>query len=132
MKAVVIDASAVVAVLFGAPPAREIARLLREAEGNVYAPHLLDVEVARVLRRHAAEHPEQEPRCREALLDLREMPVLRQPLEPFLERFWDLCRSIPVSDAAYLALAEYLEAPLLTCDIGLKRAGHDAEVVVVQ
>ncbi len=46
-----------------------------------------------------------------------------------LERIWELRHNVTASDAAYIALAEALEAPLVTCDARLTRStGHDARI----
>jgi predicted nucleic acid-binding protein len=127
---IVVDASAVVTVLLRAPAAERIVERLRSARGSIHAPYLIDLEVAQILRRHAAAHPDQVDRCRQALLDLREMPVFRYSQDVLFDRIWELRQSFTVSDASYLALAEFLAAPLLTCDERLKTSGHKAEVVV--
>jgi len=128
---VVVDASAVLALLLQAPLAGEIAERCREVRGNIHAPHLLDVEVAQVLERHAEAHPDQAERCHQALEDLREMPVFRASHEFHFDRVWKLRQNFTVSEASYLALAEFLEAPLLTCDGRFGRAGHEAKIEFV-
>ena len=71
-------------------------------------------------------------RAREALQDLADFPLIRFSHEPFLERMWELRHSLSAYDAAYIALAEALNAPLVTCDARLARAhGHGARVEVL-
>ena len=68
---------------------------------------------------------------REALADLAGLDIARYPHDPLLPRVWELRTSVTAYDAVYLALAELLEAPLLTLDRRLARArGHGARVEV--
>jgi predicted nucleic acid-binding protein len=61
------------------------------------------------------------------------MPLVRHPHWPFLDRIWELRCNVTVCDAAYVALAEALDAPLLTCDRALARApGHRAVVELIE
>ena len=61
-------------------------------------------------------------RARDALLDLDALPVVRYAHEPLLGRAWELRNALSIPDAVYVALAEALEAPLVTCDGRLARA----------
>jgi predicted nucleic acid-binding protein len=55
----------------------------------------------------------------------------RYPHDVLLPRIWELRQNVTAYDAAYLALAEVLVAPLVTCDSRLSSApGHTAEVIV--
>ncbi|QTX05353.1 type II toxin-antitoxin system VapC family toxin [Agromyces archimandritae] len=107
---VVADCSAVVQWLtgHGAPPEEPIA-----------APALLDYEVASVLRRLAAAGAVPPNEAREALERFRELEIDRHPADPFLERMWILRHRLTAYDAAYAALAEALDATLITDDRGL-------------
>jgi predicted nucleic acid-binding protein len=129
----VVDASAMVELLLGTPTGESCReRLLRDGE-DLCAPHLLDVEVAQVLRRYASMREITPDRGAEALADLAAMSVMRYPHGPLLERAWDLRDSASVYDAVYLALAEALDAPLVTCDARISHArGHRARVEVVR
>lgn len=128
----VADASAVLEMLLGTPVGKRCAdRMLRPAE-ILCAPHLVDVEVVQVLRRYAAARELSAQRGREALRDLLDLPLIRYPHEPFLERVWQLRNSLSAYDATYVALAEALEAPIVTCDGRLRRAhGHAATIEVI-
>jgi predicted nucleic acid-binding protein len=73
-------------------------------------------------------------RAEGALQDLVQLPVVRHPHEPWLERIWQLRGNLTAYDAAYVALAAGLGAALLTCDARLGRAplaGVTVEVVGV-
>ena len=103
------------------------------APGRVlHAPHLLDVEVAQVLRRLERAGAVGERRAGEALDDLRALRLVRHEHLPLLTRAWALRHNLSAYDALYVALAEGLGAPLLTLDRRLADApGHGAEVRVV-
>jgi predicted nucleic acid-binding protein len=129
---IVIDASVVVDLLLGAKAAVRIADRILVPGETLHAPHLLDVEVAQVLRRHLLAADLDGRRGALALADLVELPIHRHPHGVLLQRAWELKRSISANDAMYLALAEALAAPLLTRDARLARShGHRAVVEVL-
>ena len=98
----------------------------------MHAPHLLDVEVAQVLRRYALAGTFGADRGAEALEDLADFPIARYPHQPFLSRIWELRHNVTAYDAAYLALAEVLAAPLVTRDAKLaSTTGHQARIELV-
>jgi predicted nucleic acid-binding protein len=83
----------------------------------LHAAHLLDVEVAQVARRYAANGAIEPERGRTALVDLADFPIRRYPHEfLLLSRVWQLRNNLRTYDAVYDALAEALDAPLLTRD----------------
>ena len=129
---IVLDASAAVAVLLnlgtGATRIRE--RMRREDDG-LHVPHLFEIEVLNALRHRALRHGISEGRGLELLEDLTTMSVSRYPHTAMLPRIWELRGNVSAYDAAYIALAETLEAPLVTRDARLARApGIRAEVEV--
>jgi predicted nucleic acid-binding protein len=129
----VVDASAMVELLLGTSTGESCRERLLRDEEDLCAPHLLDVEVAQVLRRYASKREITPDRGAEALADLAVMSVMRYPHGPLLERAWDLRDSASVYEAVYLALAEALDAPLVTCDARISRTrGHRARVEVVR
>jgi predicted nucleic acid-binding protein len=106
--------------------------VLDEGE-TLHAPHLLDLQIAQVLRRYerAGDLPAQ--RAGQAFDDLRDMTIARYPHDFLLTRVWALRRNVTAYDAVYLALAEALGATLVTRDRALARVrGHDARVEVVR
>jgi predicted nucleic acid-binding protein len=128
----VVDASAVMELLLGTPLGRRCSERLLTSDEHLCAPHLLDVEVAQVLRRYAREGVLTPERGQEALRDLSDLPLARYPHEPFLGRIWELRDVLTAYDAAYVALAEALDVPLVTCDARIGRAsGHQARVETV-
>ena len=128
----VVDASAVIEALLRTPLGERCAERLLRPDDPLFAPHLLDVEVMQVLRRYARRGDLRDARGREALRDLVDFPLTRWPHEPLLERIWELRDSLSAYDAAYVALAEALDAPLVTCDARLARTrGHNARVEVL-
>ncbi len=96
---------------------------------TLHAPHLLDLEIAQVLRRYALGGGLTAGRVREALDDLADLRITRYPHDLFLPRVWELRHTVTAYDAVYLALAENLDATLVTRDRALARArGHRARV----
>lgn len=128
----VLDASAAIEwLLQTAVGARVKSRIFAEGE-TLHSSHLLDLEVAQVLRRFAADGQLPEVRARDALLDMAELPLVRYQHDSLLERIWSLRKNLTAYDAAYVALAEALDAPLITCDQRIAKApGHRAKVEVV-
>ena len=96
---------------------------------GLHVPHPADVEVTQVLRRyvHAGELDAADAAA--ALDDLRALDLNRHAHEPLLERVWALRRNLGAYEAVYVALAEALDAVLLTCDRRLARAPGVARVV---
>jgi predicted nucleic acid-binding protein len=128
---IVVDASALLEVLLRTRTGARIEERLLSGSQSLHAPHLLDVEVAQVLRRYAAAGELSPERSMEALTDLAHFPVHRYPHDVLLPRIWELRQNVTAYDAAYLALAESLEAPLVTCDGRLASAPlHTARVEV--
>jgi predicted nucleic acid-binding protein len=89
---------------------------------DLHAPHLLDVEIASALRRLVASRAMTAPRAVAALGDLASLGLDRYPHLPLMPRIWALRANLGAYDAAYAALAETLDCPLLTSDRGLATA----------
>jgi predicted nucleic acid-binding protein len=128
---IVADASAVLEVLLRTEAAARVeARLFSGA--TLHAPHLLDLEVAQVLRRYERSGELSPRRGAEALADFADLAIERYPHHLFLGRIWELRHNVTAYDASYIALAEALGASLVTRDARLGRVrGHTARVDVV-
>ena len=124
----VVDTSVVFAALV-APEAwpRLVSRLTDDAE--LFCPHLLDTELLHALRQAVARGEIGDDRATDVLTDLGELALVRYPHWPFSRRAWQLRHNLTPYDAMFVALAEVLEVPLLTCDARLaSSSGHDAQV----
>jgi predicted nucleic acid-binding protein len=129
---IVVDASALLEVLLNTPSGSAVARRLFAENETLHAPHLLDVEIAHALRRYARAGELDGVRGLQALEDLADFPLTRYPHDLFLPRIWELRHNMTAYDAAYVALAEGLAAPLLTRDAALpSAAGHHAQIELV-
>jgi len=129
---IVVDASALIEVLLRTPAAVAIEKRLFSPVETLHAPHLIDIEVAQVIRRYAAAGDIDGERGRMALIDLADFPLRRYPHVVLLPRVWTLRNNVTAYDAAYIALAEALDASLLTRDKRLAAAaGHHARVEVM-
>jgi predicted nucleic acid-binding protein len=128
---IVVDASAVLEILLRTERAKKVeARLFRKTE-SLCAPHLLDLEILQVLRRYSGKEMS-EDRAQLAILDFHDLPIARYAHDIFVWRIWQLRKSLTAYDAAYVALAEALEAPLLTCDARLASShGHSAQIQLI-
>jgi len=124
----VVDTTAVVEVIAGrTPPEHLVARLA--GDGDLHAPHLIDVEVLHVLRRLVQLGALSGDRAHEARMDFADLVVLRYPHAPLADRAWELRDNLTAYDAMFVALAEALGVPLVTCDAKLAAApAHGARV----
>ncbi len=126
---IVVDASALLEFLLQTPlGARVEARLFRDAD-ELHAPHLLDVEVVQVLRRLVRTGEISPIRGDEAIADLSDLDLHRHAHLDLLGRAWKLRDNLRAYNAVYVALAEAIEAPIVTCDGPLAKApGHRARI----
>ncbi|HEY6339597.1 MAG TPA: type II toxin-antitoxin system VapC family toxin [Candidatus Sulfotelmatobacter sp.] len=128
---IVLDASAAVDWLLHTPAGLRIERRIFSSSANesLHAPHLIDIEVAQVLRRLAREGTVSGARVAQAVQDLLDLRLTRYPHFVLLPRIWQLRNNLSAYDAAYIALAEQLKAPLITRDSGMTSApGHAAAI----
>ena len=122
MSLAVIDAS-VLAVFYAADDARHslVAERLKAGDA-LFAPAHLDAEIVSALRGLARRSQVLDHAVPSALTHLAGFPIRRMPLPPLLERMWELRHNVTAYDAAYIALAERLDAVLITCDARLATA----------
>lgn len=117
-----VDAS-VLTVFYAADDARRGEVVARLGLGDaLFAPAHLDAEVVSALRRLASRHPPLREVVPAALRHLAGFAIQRLPLAPLLARMWELRNNVTPYDAAYIAMAERLDAPLITCDGKLSAA----------
>ncbi len=129
---IVVAAAVVIELLLRTAAGRQLEDRVLLADETLHTPHLLDLEVTQVLRRYARAALLSVARGTEALRDLLDLPLHRYPHDLFLPRIWELGDNVTAYDAAYLALAESLDAPLLTRDARLGAAsGHRAVAKVL-
>ena len=122
----VVDASVVVHILT-TDERDDIFRLI--IAGETVAPHVLDLEVIRGVRRALNGKRLTEVEARAVIADLVTLPIERYPHAPLIGRIWELRRNVATYDAAYVALAEHFSAPLLTRDRRLvNSSGHTARI----
>jgi len=126
----VVDTSAVLAALIGQPRQSELSDRLA-SDGDLHAPHLIDIELLHALRRLTMKGQLSEDRAADARTDFGELSLVRYPHGNLADRIWELRHNLTAYDAAYIALSEILEVPLITCDAALASApGHTARVEV--
>jgi predicted nucleic acid-binding protein len=118
----VLDASAVLELLLGTKGGHVIANRIADPSVGLHVPHLLDVEVTQSLRRYVREGELTSSAALTAIQDLRSLDLERHSHEPLLDRVWALRENLTAYDAVYVALAEALDATLITCDARLARA----------
>ena len=124
---IVIDASAMIQVLVGRDPDPA---LLDGVAGDLAAPHILDVEVLSALRGMVLGGVLPLEAAESARRSYADLVIDRYEAALLADRVWALRNQYTSYDAMYLALAEGLGAPLVTCDRKLDAGGHHAEVVV--
>lgn len=132
---IVLDASAAVDVLLNFQPnAQRVRERIKEEDSgdlreNLHVPHLFGVEVLHALRRLALTGQVSETKSSRAVNAMLKMRLARYPHEPFVGRIWELKENISAYDAAYVALAEALDTPLVTTDRRLAQTSeHEAEI----
>jgi predicted nucleic acid-binding protein len=129
---IVVDASALLEFLLQTPLGARVEARLFAKEDELHAPHLVDVEIAQGLRRLVRTREVPSGRAEEAIADLGDLDLYRHSHLELLGRAWKLRANITAYDAMYVALAEALDATVVTCDGPLARApGHRARIEVI-
>ena len=127
---IVVDASAAAELILETDSGARVARRLRGEQ--LHAPAHFDVEVVSVIRTAVMRGHLSDREGLVAFGAFRSLPVRRWPVSPLIERSYALRPTHSVADAAYVALAEGLAVPLVTCDGRLARShGHHAEIETV-
>jgi predicted nucleic acid-binding protein len=128
---IVLDASAAIDWLLQTPVGKKIERRIFSRNESLHAPHLLDLEVAQVLRRLVRHGAISEHRAEGAVRDLIDLRMNRYSHCLFLPRVWQLRENFSAYDAVYIALAENLNAALITRDARLAAGpGHRAAIEI--
>ncbi len=128
---IVLDASAAIDWLLQTTAGQRIDHRIFSRNESLHAPHLIDLEVAQVLRRLVREGVISAHRAGQAIDDLQNLRVTRYPHFVLLPRIWLLRQNLSGYDAAYVVLAEKLGATLITRDRRLAAASGHAALVEV-
>jgi predicted nucleic acid-binding protein len=119
-------------MILGAARAEDLLDRLFSGEVLCHAPHFIDLEVLSILRRTVLSGEANEERAARAGHAFATFPIERHAHESYMARIWALRHNFTSYDASYVALAEALNAPLITCDALLARAAAkfvDVEIV---
>jgi predicted nucleic acid-binding protein len=127
---IVLDASAAVELLLTTDVGDRVAdRLIEEA---IHAPHLITVEVTHAMRRAVQLGATSPFRARAVLRDLVALEVVKYGHDDLIGRALALRDNLTAYDAVYIALAELLDSPVVTCDGRLARSrGHRAQIELI-
>lgn len=129
---IVVDASALAVALLTEAGADAVAHRLFADDADLHAPHLIDLEIASILRKLTTRGLVDPNRAQLALEDFQHLELTRYPHALLLPRVWSLRANLTPYDAAYIALAELLDTPLVTRDQRLAQApGHHVKVEVL-
>jgi predicted nucleic acid-binding protein len=130
---IVIDASAVLELLLRTDKGIKVQGRALVSRETLHAPHLIDIEVTQALRRLVQLKEISAARGKQAVEDHIALNIKHAGHREFLGRVWALRDSVTAYDAAYVVLAEVLDAPLITCDAKLARShGHEVHVELVE
>ncbi len=126
---IVVDASALIDLLLESEARNRLEQRLLSGEESLHAPHVVDLEVAHTLRRLVLTRVLHSERAEVALADMANLRLDRYPHMELVPRVWELRNTVTAYDGAYVALAEALEATLVTRDARLARSsGHRARI----
>lgn len=117
----VVDTSAVLHALIARPRDEALVARLGD-DGELQAPHLIDVELLHALRRLQLGGRISAERSADVRLEYGELSIVRYPHQPLADRAWELRTNLSAYDAMFVALGEALAVPLITCDTRLAAA----------
>lgn len=117
----VVDTSAILAAIVGRPRIPALGQRLA-SDGDLHAPHLIDVELLHGLRRLVMTGNLGQDRAEDCRADFADLALARYPHQPLADRMWELRHNLTAYDAAFVALSEALAVPLVTCDARLFEA----------
>ena len=124
-----IDSSALVEWLLRTPTGFRVAHRVLASSDALHAPELIFAEVPSAFKRMIVLRKTTVDAAEEGLRDLANLRLKTHPHLSLVRRVWDLRDSVSAYDAMYIALAERLDAPLLTCDRKLAAThGHQVHV----
>jgi predicted nucleic acid-binding protein len=130
---IVVDASAMTELLLQTDLGTRVERRLYGGDDDLHAPHLVDVEVLSALRRLVQAGEVLRERAEEAIEDLGMISLIRHGHLDLASRAWELRQHATAYDAMYIALAESLDATIVTCDRPFgARPGHSARIEVIR
>lgn len=130
---IVADASAITELLLQTELGTRVERRIYRDDDDLHAPHLLDVEILSALRRLVRAGEVVRERAEEAIEDLALLRIIRHGHLDLATRAWELRQNFTAYDAMYLALAESLDATVVTCDGPFGAApGHSARIEVIR
>ena len=129
---IVVDSSVILEVLLRTKSAQAIEKKIFSKGQTLHAPHLIDLEIAQVIRRYTSASEITPERGSQAIEDLIDFRISRYPHDILLSRIWDLRSNMTAYDAAYVTLAEVLNVPLFTRDARLARSvGSRAKIQLI-
>jgi predicted nucleic acid-binding protein len=128
MRLLVVDASALVDLLLRTSRASAFGQTLTHPEADLHVPALCDLEVVSAVRSGFRRDRLSVRRAEEALRDYLDLPLTRHGHQKLVHRCFQLRDVLSSYDAAYVALAEWLEADLVTADLRLARAAESLGV----
>ena len=115
----VLGASVAVDLLLHREPGYSFIKSRIISAGWLAAPHLLDAEVTQALRRFVLRNELDSLHAEKEIHNLQDLPLERYPHSPLLKRAFNLKNNLTIYNALYVALAEGLNAQLLTRDKGI-------------
>jgi predicted nucleic acid-binding protein len=125
----VVDTSALIELFAAREEDLHPALLTRLSEVIPHVPDVIDTEFLHALRGLLLGGKISSERAEHARALFTDTPKIRFPTHHLADRVWSLRHNLGAYDACFVALAEALDAPLITCDEKqLSASGHQARV----